>query len=95
MPINRRIFLKNATVAATALSFGRKGFGSVLSQSYSYNKLPSKNLSSVSVFSKNLHWLSINEMAKAVAEMGFDGIDLTVRPNGHILPENVTEEIEK
>ena len=95
MPINRRIFLKNATVAATALSFGRKGFGSVLSQSYSYNKLPSKNISSVSVFSKNLHWLSINEMAKAVAEMGFDGIDLTVRPNGHILPENVTEELPK
>ena len=27
-------------------------------------------------------------MAEAAAEIGFDGVDLTVRPNGHVLPQN-------
>ena len=34
-------------------------------------------------------------MAAAAAEMGFDGLDLTVRPEGHILPERVTEDLPK
>ncbi|MGZ8559058.1 MAG: sugar phosphate isomerase/epimerase family protein [Chitinophagaceae bacterium] len=34
-------------------------------------------------------------MAEAVAEMGFDGIDLTVRPNGHVLPERVESDLPK
>lgn len=28
-------------------------------------------------------------MANLAAQMGFDGVDLTVRPDGHVLPENV------
>ncbi|MDQ6814805.1 MAG: sugar phosphate isomerase/epimerase [Bacteroidota bacterium] len=47
----------------------------------------------VSIFSKNLHWLNWNEMAVAVKQMGFDGIDLTVRPDGHVLPERVAEDL--
>jgi sugar phosphate isomerase/epimerase len=47
----------------------------------------------LSVFSKNLQWLNYQEMATLVAEMGFDGIDLTVRPGGHVLPEKVTEDL--
>ena len=49
----------------------------------------------INIFSKNLHWLNYSEMASAVAEMGFDGIDLTVRPEGHVLPEKVTEDLPK
>lgn len=49
----------------------------------------------ISVFSKNLHWLGYEEMADAVAKMGFDGIDLTVRPEGHVLPERVTTDLPK
>ena len=48
-----------------------------------------------SIFSKTLHWLNYSEMAKVVADLGFDGIDLTVRPNGHVLPENVEEDLPK
>ncbi|MEO5977131.1 MAG: sugar phosphate isomerase/epimerase family protein [Chryseolinea sp.] len=50
---------------------------------------------SLSVFSKHLQWLNYQEMATLVAEMGFDGIDLTVRPAGHVLPEKVTEDLPK
>ena len=32
-------------------------------------------------------------MAEAAAEIGFDGVDLTVRPNGHVLPERVDSDL--
>ncbi len=34
-------------------------------------------------------------MALAAAEIGFDGVELTVRKRGHVLPENVTEDLPK
>ncbi len=49
----------------------------------------------VCVFSKHLQHLDFNEMADAVARMGFDGIDLTVRPGGHIEPADAEEQIPK
>ena len=49
----------------------------------------------VCIFSKQMHWLGYEEMARTAAEIGFDGIDLTVRPNGHVLPENVSTELPK
>ena len=30
-----------------------------------------------------------------MAEMGYDGADLTVRPRGHVLPENVERDLPK
>ncbi len=48
-----------------------------------------------SIFSKTLQWLNYSEMAKFVAELGFDGIDLTVRADGHVLPERVEEDLPK
>lgn len=50
----------------------------------------------ISVFSKTLHWIKDYEtLANTVAEMGFDGIDLTVRPEGHVLPERVETDLPK
>lgn len=50
----------------------------------------------ISVFSKTLHWIEdYQTLANTVAEMGFDGIDLTVRPDGHVLPENVEIDLPK
>ena len=31
------------------------------------------------------------ELAKAAADLGFDGVDITVRKGGHILPERVKQ----
>lgn len=44
-------------------------------------------------FSKHLQFLEYDAMAEAAAEIGFDGVDLTVRPGGHVLPENVAEDL--
>jgi sugar phosphate isomerase/epimerase len=49
----------------------------------------------ICIFSKHLHWLDYQGMAKALADMGFDGADLTVRPGGHVLPENVETDLPK
>lgn len=45
------------------------------------------------IFSKHLHFLDWAEMAAAAKEIGFTGVDLTVRPGGHVLPERVTEDL--
>ncbi len=47
----------------------------------------------VCVFSKHLQWLSYEEMAERVAELGFDGVDLTVRAGGHVEPANAIRDL--
>src|SRR6266487_6092822 len=49
----------------------------------------------IHIFSKHLQFLNYHDLAEAAAEMGFDGIDLTVRPNGHVLPERVESDLPK
>ena len=47
----------------------------------------------ITIFSKPLQWLSFDELGAMVKEIGFDGVNLPVRPNGHVLPERVAEEL--
>ncbi len=47
------------------------------------------------VFSKHLQFLDYEGMAEAAAEIGFDGVDIPVRPGGHVLPENVERDLPK
>src|SRR5689334_12371551 len=47
------------------------------------------------LFSKPLPELDWRELAKAAKGVGFDGIDLTVRPGGHVKPERATEDLPK
>src|SRR5215212_1819156 len=49
----------------------------------------------IHIFSKHLQFLDYKDMAKAAVKMGFDGIDLTVRPKGHVLPERVETDLPK
>jgi sugar phosphate isomerase/epimerase len=47
------------------------------------------------MFAKHLQELGIEGMADAIAEMGFDGVDLTVREGGSIAPQDVKELLPK
>lgn len=47
----------------------------------------------VHLFSKHLQWQEYGPMAETAAAVGFDGVDLTVRPKGHVLPENVERDL--
>ncbi len=49
----------------------------------------------ICVFSKHLQWLNVPDAADLAAEIGFDGIDLTVRHDGHIDPARCDEELPK
>ena len=48
---------------------------------------------SLLLFSKHLPKHGYDELGKACQDFGFDGVDLTVRPKGHVLPENVTRDL--
>jgi L-ribulose-5-phosphate 3-epimerase len=47
------------------------------------------------VFSKHLQFLDYKDMAAAAVDIGFDGVELTVRKKGHVLPENVEVDLPK
>ncbi len=47
----------------------------------------------VHLFSKHLQFLNFDQMSEAAADMGFDGLDLTVRKKGHVLPEHVQDDL--
>jgi sugar phosphate isomerase/epimerase len=49
----------------------------------------------VSIFSKHLQFLKGEALAKRAAEIGFDGIDLTVRKNGHVEPQRAAQDLPK
>ena len=44
-------------------------------------------------FSKHLQFLDYEGAADACVQAGMDGADLTVRPGGHVLPENVERDL--
>ena len=50
---------------------------------------------SVHIFSKHLQFLEYLAVGEKAAELGFSGVDLTVRPGGHVLPENVKIDLPK
>ena len=47
----------------------------------------------LSIFSKHLQFVQGAELAKAAADLGFDGVDITVRKGGHIEPQRVKQEL--
>ncbi|RKR13319.1 sugar phosphate isomerase/epimerase [Maribacter vaceletii] len=49
----------------------------------------------ISIFSKHLQFLDYETTGAMAAEMGFSGVDLTVRPKGHVLPSNVEKDLPK
>jgi sugar phosphate isomerase/epimerase len=48
---------------------------------------------SICAFSKHFHWTTIPNMAALCADLGYDAIDLTLRPGGHVLPERVQDDL--
>lgn len=59
------------------------------------NPAQNTNKLEVCIFSKHLQFLDCKTLGKKVAEMGFDGIDLTVRTGGHVEPANVKTDLPK
>jgi sugar phosphate isomerase/epimerase len=49
----------------------------------------------ICAYSKHWQWTDVKETAEIAARMGYDGIDLTVRKGGHVLPERVADDLPK
>jgi sugar phosphate isomerase/epimerase len=49
----------------------------------------------ICAFSKHFHWASVEQTSALCAAIGFDGVDLTLRPGGHVEPERVEEDLPK
>lgn len=47
----------------------------------------------VHLFSKPLQFLGIEEASEFAAELGFDGLELTIRPGGHVEPNQVEKQL--
>ncbi len=45
------------------------------------------------LFSKHLPELAWGDLGRAVKDCGFDGVDLTVRGGGHVLPERAVDDL--
>ena len=87
---SRRTFIKNSVIAGTLLPFLSSDiYAGMLKETKAPEAL------NVSVFSKHLQFLNYKDMADAAAEIGFNGVDLTVRPKGHVLPERVEMDLPK
>jgi sugar phosphate isomerase/epimerase len=100
MKTSRRDFIRNSILTTAGISLAVDSSGTSPSERIVRNQPiidqpVEKEAFKVSIFSKHLHWLDYAEMAKVAAAMGFDGVDLTVRPNGHVLPEKVEEDLPK
>jgi sugar phosphate isomerase/epimerase len=98
--ISRKKFITTAALAAAGMPLGLNALGKISSVPLAFNDQHDAGITAaekikVSIFSKHLHWLNYADMAALAAEMGFDGVDLTVRPDGHVLPENVTSDLPK
>ena len=82
--MTRRGFLKTTAAAIAAAA----PMGAVRAQSEAKR-------SGLHTFSKPLQWLGYDALAETLAQAGFGGIDLAVRPKGHVEPERVGEDLPK
>ena len=95
-PTTRRQFLAQATAAGVGWPLvGWPLQGQADAQADVRRQEAHRAERPICVFSKHLQFLDYEAMAEAAAEIGFDGVDLTVRPGGHVLPENVEEDLPK
>ena len=85
---SRRGFLKKSLITGSLFPLMHGNLFSI------FHDTPVDRLK-IHIFSKHLQFLNYHDMAEAAAQMGFDGIDLTVRPNGHVLPERVESDLPK
>lgn len=85
----RRKFLIQSSLASSALFIPGQNIANHL---FMENSVLESELK-VFLFSKHLQFLDYKKMSEAANEMGFDGVDLTVRPKGHVLPERVADDL--
>lgn len=101
--VKRRDFIKTSGIAAAGLATaglataGQTATGQTAAPAIDSRPMNSPggggDTWSINFFSKHLQFLDYAEAADACLAAGMDGADLTVRPGGHVLPENVKRDL--
>lgn len=96
MKVTRRTFLAGlagapvlSTVAGQATAAGVETSGVAMRAGGE----PQMTTPSVCIFSKHLHFLSYEELARECKVLTLDGVDLTVRKGGHVEPDRVATDL--
>ena len=89
----RPIFPSRRRLLEVALGAPLAGCGIAPLSSMAAPTKPAKN--KFCAFIKFIQQLPYKQLAETVAELGFDGIEATVRDGGHVLPERVEEDLPK
>lgn len=87
---SRRGLLSTGVAAGAALYAG-----SLPARAADEKSAPAGSPRKVTIFSKHLQFLQGDALAAGAAEIGFDGIDITVRKGGHVAPERVKQDLPK
>ncbi len=85
--LSRRGFIQTAA-GAIALGLGSSFDSLALAQGKS-----EKFRGTLCFFSKHLPRMNGQELGRSLKPLGFEGVDLTVRPGGHVDPKQVTSEL--
>jgi L-ribulose-5-phosphate 3-epimerase len=88
--LTRRDWMKTAGQAALGASLTARADAALCGQAASSAPV---GVRSFCLFSKHLPELGWSELGLAVKDAGFDGIDLTVRPGGHVLPDRASVDL--
>jgi L-ribulose-5-phosphate 3-epimerase len=88
---SRRQFLEASSATAIADTVGLSSFPAAAAQSHA----PGAFRGTFCLFSKAVPQLNWSELARAAKEAGFDGVDLTVRAEGHVVPARVETDLPK
>jgi sugar phosphate isomerase/epimerase len=80
--MKRRDFLKTAALAAAAAPLGAARAQGAAGGGVCLH-----------TFSKPLQWLGYDALAEALAQAGYGGIDLSVRPKGHVEPGRAEQDL--
>ena len=95
MKRNRRSFIEKSLIMVAGVATGIR-LPEIYGPSISTPSFPPDvDAFKVSLFSKQLQWLDFDKMADVLEKTGFDGVDLTVRPGGHVDPEKVERDLPK
>jgi L-ribulose-5-phosphate 3-epimerase len=84
--VTRRRFLR-------AAAMGAAGFASRRAAAAAPAAVAAAFPGTVCLFSKHLPTLDARGLGRAVKSLGFAGVDLTVRPGGHVTPERAAEDL--
>lgn len=83
--VDRRRFLQSSLAATAAVVAGKNAFA----------QTTAAGTPKICAFVKFLQDQSYTELAETIKELGFDGIEATVRNKGHVLPERVEDDLPK